>query len=90
MVAIENNNVGLTIVTSDSVDGVNNFDIAASFAGSASIIGNDSFGLIFGFQDVNNYYIAHVFPGFFGSAFRLEKVVGGASLNVFGGSGSNL
>ena len=89
VVAIKNNNVGSTIATSDSVGSVNDFDIAASFAGSASMIGNDSFGVIFGFQDVNNYYIAHVFPGFFGSAFRLEKVVGGTFLSVFGGSSSN-
>jgi len=51
--------------------------------------GLNSFGLVFGFQDTQNYYIAHVFPGFGGSAFRLEKVVSGGVTIVFAGSSNN-
>ncbi|MFT5289858.1 MAG: hypothetical protein ACI8QC_002232 [Planctomycetota bacterium] len=82
-------NLPSTVLTSDALGAVENFDIAVSFAGSALMGGGHSQGVIFGFQDPNNYYVASVFPGYGGSALRLEKVVNGGLTSIFSGSGGN-
>ncbi len=89
VITIKNSNVGMTWLTSNTIGSVNDFDIAVSFVGSPVINGNDSFGLIFGFQNINNYYLAYVFPGFPQSAFRLEKVVNGSLTTVYTDSNAN-
>jgi hypothetical protein len=79
-----------TVLTSNALGTVSgDFDIAVSFAGGSGMNGVNSFGLVFGYVNPNNFYMAHVFPGFGGSAFRLEKVVNGIAGNVFAGSSNN-
>lgn len=82
-------NMPWTVLTSNTVGAVSDFDIAVSFAGSLGMGGGTSYGLVFGFLDANNYYMAHVFPGFGGSALRVEKVVAGNPMEVWAGSSGN-
>lgn len=89
VIAIKNNNATFTVVTSNAVGMVGDFDIAVSFAGSSGMLGYDSYGLVFSFQNINNYYIAYVFPGYPQSAFRVEKVVNGTVSAVYAGSDTN-
>ncbi len=89
VVSILSNGQTDTVATFNTAGVVNDFDIAVSFAGASNMTGNDSYGLVFGLQDANNYYIAHLFPGFPGSAFRVQKMVNGSLQAVFPGSTSD-
>jgi hypothetical protein len=78
------------LVISNAVGVVDDFDIAASFAGSgadAANPGHSEHGLVYGHTGDGTEYVARVFPAFPGGAFRLTKVNSGAA--VYPGSGDN-
>ena len=73
-----------TVLTSDACGAVNDFDVSVSFAGSSAMAGGHSYGMIFGYQSPQDFYIAAVFPGIAGSAFRIEKITGGMANPLWG------
>lgn len=89
VVSILSNGQRDTVATFNTAGVLSDFDIATSFAGAGNMNGNDSYGLVFGLQDSDNYYIAHLFPGFGGSAFRINKMENGSLIELFPGSGNN-
>ena len=89
VIEIKKNDVFYTQLTADSVGVVGDFDIAVSLAGSQPMFGGDAVGLVYGYQDPDNYYRTMIFPGYAFGAIQTVKVVGGQGHEVFPGSGTN-